>query len=254
MQKKLKNATNDTKRFFYSPITEDNIFISGQEAKHISRVLRLTIGDKLEFFDGNGTLAQGEIAEISKNEIEIAITSTEYFPKNKAQCPIIIAASVAKKDRFEWLISKCTELGVDQIYPAICERTVKQPGNEDKLLERYQSLAISAAKQSHNLYLPEIHKPMTIDDIITDVAGKYPEANIIIGSPANTACTITEGISYDKANIAFVGPEGGFTDDEIERLKDSGAKEIKMTNTILRIETAAIAFASVLCTLRDSHD
>ncbi len=253
MKKTAKNSTKGTKRFFYSPITEGLLSIDGQEAKHIARVLRLDIGDNVEFFDGKGSLAKGKIASINKSSVDIEIEQIVSQNRSHPECPITIAASVAKSDRFEWLISKCTELGVNKLYPTLCERTVKQPGNQKKLADRYHNLTVSAGKQSLNLHLPEITAPLSLEDTIKDIKEIYPEANLLIGSPAPQAGRITEAFKPDNANIAFVGPEGGFTDQETELLKSHGAIEVRMTETILRIETAAIAFASILCTLRDSQ-
>lgn len=254
MEKIAKNCIKGTKRFFYSPITEGLMTIEGQEAKHMLRVLRLNIGEKVEFFDGQGTLAYGTITDTGKSSLDIDIENVSQIEPNHPQCPVIIAASVAKSDRFEWLISKCTELGVNKVYPMTCERTVKQPGNAKKLAERYHNLVVAAGKQSLNLHLPEIAQPLSIADIINETHAKYPNANLLIGSPDDSAGKIIDTFSPAVANIAFIGPEGGFTDQEIELLKAVGAKEVRMTQTILRIETAAIAFASILCTMRDSME
>ncbi|MBN2841971.1 MAG: 16S rRNA (uracil(1498)-N(3))-methyltransferase [Sedimentisphaerales bacterium] len=248
-----KNRIKDRKRFYYSPITSDTIIIEDQEAKHISRVLRMEIGDQIEFFDGHGTLAQGKIVDISKGSVEVRLENIEKVCPYNAQCPIIIAASVAKSDRFEWLVSKCTELGVTKIYPLLCERTVKQPGNEKKTLERYENIIVQAGKQSHNLHLPEIFTPVNPEELLDIIKKDYPLANLLIGSPEPQAGNITQTFKSDRPNIAFIGPEGGFTDDEIELFKTAGAIEVRMTDSILRIETAAIAFAAILCTLRDSE-
>ena len=251
MEKTAKNCTKGTKWFHFSPITSDSITIDGPEFKHITKVMRLNAGDHIQIFDGNGTIASGNIVEISKHSALVQPENIEVIPNPNSQSPIIIAASIAKKDRFEWLISKCTELGVDHIYPVIFDRTVKQPGNEKKLLERYRTIALNAAKQCQRLYLPEIESPATLAQTLANIKNQYSDTQFMIGSLDNTAEKIDKCFSKGSPTAALIGPEGGMTDDEINYLESQGAHPIRLTSTILRIETAAIAFGSILCTLRD---
>ncbi len=252
MEKTAKNCIKGTKWFHFCPITSNVIEIEGPEFKHITKVMRLNLEDYVQIFDGSGTIAAGKITEITKNSVKILPENIETLPDTNAQSPIIIAASVAKKDRFEWLISKCTELGVDHIYPVIFERTVKQPGNEKKLIERYKTLALNAAKQCQRLYLPIIDSPATLAQTINKIKDKHPNALLITGSLDDSADSISKTFQTDTPIAALVGPEGGMTPDEINFLETVGSSPVKLTDSILRIETAAIAFASILCTLRDS--
>ena len=253
MEKIAKNCIKGNKWFYFSPITSDIITVEGPEFKHITKVMRLNLEDCVQIFDGKGTIASGKITEITKNSVMILPESIETIPNPNTQRPIIIAASVAKKDRFEWLISKCTELGVDHIYPVIFERTVKQPGNEKKLLERYNTLALNAAKQCQRLYLPKIASPATLAQTLAKINENYHDPAFLTGSLDCSADSIDKCFQADSPLVALIGPEGGMTSDEINYLENNGSKPVKLTRTILRIETAAIAFASILCTLRDSR-
>ena len=253
MKKTAKNCINGTKWFYYSPITSDIVSIEGPEFKHITKVMRLNVDDYVKLFDGNGTAASGKIIEITKNSVQIQPENIEILSNPNDQGPIIIAASVAKKDRFEWLISKCTELGVDHIFPVIFERTVKQPGNEKKLLERYNLLALNAAKQCQRLFLPKIDSPATLEQTLDKIRKNYSNTTLLTGSLDNNAEKIDKAYQANTPFAALIGPEGGMTNDEINYLENNGSMPVKLTSTILRIETAAIAFASILCTMRDNN-
>ena len=131
-------------RFYCRPITQPITELTGFEAHHACSVLRHKPGDILELFDGSGTLALAEIQTIFPRKITLAIQTIQTLPRpNRSQ--VVIACSLAKGERFDWLISKCTELGVDRICPVRFERTVKLARGE-KVTERFLKLAIAAAR------------------------------------------------------------------------------------------------------------
>ena len=166
--------------------------------------------------------------------------------KSKKQ-NIAIATSIAKGERFDWLIAKCTELGVNRIIPAIFERTVKQPKNH-KIIGRWNNIAISSCKQCKRLFLPAIEKPISLDEVLNDNENQL----LLIGSLDKNAQPLIKMDFQNNDIVAFVGPEGGLTDDEIKLLLDNNAKPVKLTDTVLRIDTAAVAFASILTARRDA--
>ena len=231
-------------RFYYSPIKNKTIEIIGPEAHHLTGVRRLKPGTIVELFDGDGTLAQAEIIIASPRKVTVKTLEIQHISPS-TNTRIIIAASIAKGERFDWLVSKCTELGADQIFPVIYHRTVKQLSNP-KIAERYQNLAISAAKQCNRLFLPQIEPPAHLSDVIENIK-KTGETQLLTGSLNDKAQTL---IKYDwpanKNIAAFVGPEGGFTEQEETLLREQGSREIRLTSNILRTETAAIAFATIL--------
>ena len=122
-------------RFYCENITEPVCQLDGTEARHIAKVMRAKVGDKFELFDGKGRLAESAVEELAGKKVLLKVLRiTEISPRSEKR--ITIAASVAKGERFDWLISKCTELGVDKLVPVIFERTVKQPKNE-KIVGRW---------------------------------------------------------------------------------------------------------------------
>jgi 16S rRNA (uracil1498-N3)-methyltransferase len=236
-------------RFYSNPIVKPTTELIGSEAHHLISVLRLRPGDKVELFDGAGTIGVAAIAEIIKRKVTLRIEELHRYPP-RTTGRIIIAPGIAKGQRFDWLIEKCTELRTDRISPVIFERGVKRAANP-KILERWQNLVISAAKQSRRIFLTKIDAPAPLCDVLEMLKKEYPGIELIVGSLTPDAAPLT-GHLIEQADVAtFIGPEGGLTEDEQTLLKGQGAKFVRLTETVLRTETAAIAFASVLYALRD---
>jgi 16S rRNA (uracil1498-N3)-methyltransferase len=235
------------RRFFCDSIHRDTgTILTDVQFRHLTKVLRLKIGDSVELFDGKGILAQAIIEKIEKSQAVLTIKSIENHPKPTQQ-RIIIASSIAKGDRFELLVAKCTELGADRIVPVIFERTVKQSLQHRRL----ETIALESTKQCQRLFLPQIDLPTALPQTIEKLQSDYPSAKIIFGSLAQSAESI---INFDFGKndiIAFIGPEGGMTEIEENMLKKINACPVSLTDTILRIETAAIAFAAVLTSARN---
>jgi len=236
-------------RFYCDPITRPTVKMAGPEAHHLASVLRLKAGEKVELFDGAGTLATAAVAEIVKRKVTLQIEQIQRYPP-RSSGRIIIAPGISKGQRFDWLIEKCTELRTDRISPVIFERGVKQAANP-KIIERWMNIAISAAKQSRRLFLPKIDLPMPLADVLVKLRKEYPGCKLLAGGLSPDAVPIGSEPFGQNDVAAFVGPEGGFTEAEQTLLKDKGVQFIRLTDTVLRTETAALAFASVLCALRD---
>jgi 16S rRNA (uracil1498-N3)-methyltransferase len=131
----------------------------------------------------------------------------------------------------------------------IFERTVRQPANP-KALDRWMNLAISAAKQCKRLFLPQIDPPMNLQDCIESIKKDSPNCWLLAGGVSGD-CVPLAGQSFGEDDVAaFIGPEGGITENEETLLKNKGVKFVRLAETILRTETAAIAFASVLTAQR----
>ena len=231
-------------RLYCEKIERGAVVVCGDEAHHLAKVLRSRVGDTVDLFDGNGITAAGSISKIGRDKVEISVSSLEtHTPREAGR--VIICASVAKGERYDWLVGKCTELGVDRICPVLFERTVKQASGHS--VERYNKLALASAKQCGRLFLPQIDVPAKLSECLSRLSQEYPNARMLFGSTSEKAGTIFEQIQDVRDYIAFIGPEGGLTADEEETLRGHGAAGVGLTETILRIETAAVAFASILC-------
>jgi len=238
----------DLFRFYCNPITKPSVELSGPEAHHLSSVRRLSVSDKVELFDGAGTIATATIKSSSNKKVSLLIDEMKVLPRPSGT-QIVIALSIAKGSRFDWVIEKCTELGVDRISPVIFERTVKQPKNPN-ITGRWNNLAIAAAKQSRRVFLPLIDKPAALTDVIKVLKKDFPQGQFLLGSPsAEVPFLINQPLTCNSV-VALVGPEGGLTEQEQTFLKDNGVRFVRFADTILRIETAAVAFASILTAQR----
>ena len=236
-------------RFFCEDIKKPVSELSGAEAHHLVSVLRLKAGGRVELFDGMGTLSEALIREIDKRKVTLEIECLQKTePINLRR--IIIAVSIPKAERFDRLISKCTELGVDRIVPVLFERTVKRSAGSEGMA-RFKRIAVSACKQSGRIFLPKIDKPNNFENVLEALKADHPSAKILVGELGTESIPLT-GLSIgDEDIVAFVGPEGGFVEEEKNLLKNCGAVPVSLTNTVLRIETAALAFASILACVRN---
>jgi 16S rRNA (uracil1498-N3)-methyltransferase len=238
----------DLIRFYCKPITKPSVELSGPEAHHLSTVRRLTAGDKVELFDGAGTVAVATIAATANKRVSLLVDEIKILPKPNQQ-QIVIAASIAKGDRFDWMIEKCTELGVGRISPVIFERTIRQPRNPN-ITRRWNSLAIAAAKQSGRAFLPQIDNTAALADVMKVLKRDFPQGEFLLGSPSADVPLLIDQPLTSNGVIVFIGPEGGLTEQEQAFLKDNGVQSVRLADSILRIETAAVAAASVLVAQR----
>lgn len=237
-------------RFYCEHITRPRTEISGAEANHIVSVMRAKKGDAVELFDGKGVLALARIEQIGSKKVVCRIESLQK--KDKPKRPqIIIATSIPKGERFDWLITECTRLGVDRIVPVIFERTVKQSKNP-KAKERWNNQIIAAAKQCRRIFLPMIDSPASFKDSIEILKTDYPDGLFLTGSCEEKSESISNLDSANRNIIVFVGPEGGISPDEEQLLKHSGAITVRINENILRVETAALAFVSILAARLDA--
>ena len=235
-------------RFFIRPINTGAVELTGQEAHHLSAVRRLGPGDRISLFDGEGGMASATIERVSSASVQLHIESVTKS-KKRSVGHIVLAASMAKGERFDWLVSRCTELGVDRICPVFFERTVKRPRSAN-LVRRYERLAIEAAKQCGRLYLPRIDPADELPEVIDSLKLEYPQAVWLMGSLETEATSLVALDWSGRDVVVFVGPEGGFSSDELSRLMDRQVRQVKLTETTLRVETAAVAFCSILSTQR----
>ena len=239
-------------RFYCANLKGSAAELMGPEAHHAASVKRLSAGDKVELFDGHGKLAKALITSVSRKKTQLRIEHLTTA-KKRDHSRIVIAASVAKGQRFDWLIGKCTELGIDRVVPIIFDRTVKQPKNA-KIVERWENLAISACKQCRSLWIPKIDPPTKLAAALEMLNKDYPKAKILFGSLTSRKNSIAKLDTADNDIIAFTGPEGGLTRQEEKFMADSGAKPLTITKNVLRAETAAIVIAAILAAKRDATD
>jgi len=236
-------------RFYCKSIKTGLVELSPDQAHHLANVLRLVAGDNVELFDGRGTVAQASITEIKRKIVKLDVQDIQIRP-TRTTGRVVIAASVPKGHRLDLLVTKSTELGVDHIAMVAFERTVKL-AKGSSVLARYNKLALAATKQCGRIFLPKITGPNDVQQTLALLKKDYPDAHLIFGALNPQVESIVELARDGKDIVALIGPEGGLTHEEENLLKSAGASEVRLTDTTLRIETAAVAFAAILCANRD---
>jgi 16S rRNA (uracil1498-N3)-methyltransferase len=235
------------------------------EIHHIKDVLRLKKGSLIQIFNAKSEEAQVVIEQINKEAIGVSVKTVKQ--NEEARAKIILACAPPKKGKFEFIIEKCTELGVDEIIPLKTKRT-EVIFKEDRMLaklSRFEAVAVNAAKQSQRPKVPRIYPMMTILEVfkmldpktlmiipslngqlphIVEVLNKYvsfPNAsvgNLVSGPPIKT-------FGGDSI-VIFIGPEGDFTPDEVELAIKHGCIPVSLGDTVLKVETAAIAAVALV--------
>lgn len=221
---------------FYSnyKATDKYIVMNEIDSKHISRSFRKKIGDNIRVTNGLGCLCNAEIIERGK-KIKVKIKSIEKF--EAPNLSIHIAISPLKNiSRFEWFVEKATELGISQITPIVCEHSEKKKVNT----ERLERILISSLKQSNQFFKPKINSINTFENFILNSEDQLLMANL------KTSNKLSEKL-FTKPNICLmIGPEGGFSESEINLAKKQDIKEVTLGNSRLRSETAAIYGMSII--------
>jgi 16S rRNA (uracil1498-N3)-methyltransferase len=235
---------------FSTDLHDDILRLDEFEAHHVRHVLRMAAGDTVELFDGRGTTAQAVIEKADRKTVEVRILRRDQRPPRQTG-RIILAVSMAKGQRFETLIEQGTELGVDHFVPVLFQRTVKQAAG-NSAVQRYHKIAVAAAKQCGRVFLPKIDPAEGFEDALERLTTEYPNAKMIFGGFSSEATPLLPWSIENRDTVAIVGPEGGLADQEQQILIRAGVREVKICQTTLRIETAALALAAILCAKRDS--
>ena len=232
---------------FYCESIDTESFLDPVESGHLCRVLRAKKGTPLELFDGRGTLAEGIVERVDKKRTTVRVQKIVCTPVATTG-RIILAVSFAKGQRFDWLVEKCTELGVDHIAAVQFKRTVKLGKNT--AIERYRKISIVAAKQSKRLFLPKITGPEKFPATLNSLISQYPQGLLLYGDPKGTPPSDLSAIKDGRDCIIAIGPEGGLCENELTLLAASNASGVMINRNILRIETAAAAFCATIAAAR----
>lgn len=235
-------------RFFAKPedIKGNLASISGDEAHHILDVMRLKKGDSITAFDGEGREYEGIIRDTEKKKVTIEIKNTRKVVED-GKVKITLAQSISKGDKTDFIIEKAVELGASEIIPLITERTIVRFDSRKEAAKnkRWSNIALSASKQCGRLKIPQVH-PVTDFNSALNSVKNYNLALMAC------LCKDTMGIKEvlrdfkEGSVIVFIGPEGDFTEEEINRARNAGCRLISLGPRVLRVETAALNILSIL--------
>ncbi len=223
--------------------------IGGTDYNHIKNVLRMTVGDRF-LISENGESNLCEIKEITENEI-IAFIIEENYIDTSLDINVYLFQGLPKADKLELIIQKCVELGVSGIIPVEMEHCVVKLDEKKKRnkTERWQAISESAAKQSKRSFVPKIYEPVPFNAVLENIEKLdlflVPfEAKNGMKDTKNALLKLKKGMNVG----VLIGPEGGFSSKEIDKLKEKRCEIISLGKRILRTETAAIC-AVAMCML-----
>ncbi len=223
---------------FYIPdLTSDLINLPEEESRHAVKSLRMRMNDNLLLTNGNGTMAEAIIVEINSKGTIIKVSQRYQLPKPMYELHIVLSP-LQHADRLEWFIEKAVEMGVQQITPVICQRTENKKIN----MERLSKISIAALKQSRQAYLPVINPVTSFADFIKN--NTFVNKGICVCMGHRSTLKQWLDTSTENRFVVLIGPEGDFTQEEIELALSYQYAPLSLGNSTLRSETAALFVAS----------
>ena len=228
-------------QLFYDPTLEPGskeCVFSREESKHIMRVLRKKVGDPVHITNGRGYIFSGEISDPSLNGCKVVMTGREKTVPPMHRLHLAVAPT-KNNDRYEWFLEKATEIGIDDITPIICDHS------ERKIIKkpRLEKVIQSAMKQSLRTYLPRLNEAISLREFLEK---EHAGLKFIAHCQEGEKVELKRRIAPDKDILILVGPEGDFSDEEIELAYEKGFIPVSLGEYRLRTETAAILACSTV--------
>ena len=219
--------------------------ITGADAAHIAKALRMRAGETLTLCDGRGTDYACEIAGFDNGDVLLSILSTAPS-RTEPSLHVTLYQGYPKGDKLEWIIQKAVELGAAEIVPVVTARSVarpeENPAKAGRKQERWQKIAAEAAGQCGRGVLPAVSAPLAFRELLIRLEGE-PAVVFYEGGGESLSALVTPGCS--RLSV-IIGPEGGFAPEEIDALREAGARVATLGPRILRCETAPLAALSIL--------
>lgn len=232
-------------RFFVPPHWLDGQQATLQDgvAHQIRTVLRMKEGHQLVLLDNEGWAYDGVITAVSRHEVQVEIVD-KWAAGGETAVSVTLYQSLLKRDNFEWVLQKGCELGVKRFVPLLSERTVVSA--KGVKLERWQRIVTEAAEQCRRGRVPTVDSPMRLTKAIAETAPCRLMA-WVGATPTESSQVAWQEIVAGQSDVAlFIGPEGGFSDDEVALAREQGMHPISLGPRTLRAETAAITAVTLL--------
>ncbi len=237
-------------------INSHKAIFTGDEFRHQISVLRRRVGAQIDFLDGRGKSCQGRITAVDnlKKELQVEITKSETFPQ---PLPLQLLVALPKSGKLDAIIQKAVELGVSRITPLLTSRTVVRIGSQEKIEKKYrhwQHVAVASLKQSGNPYLPQIDCPTALTDLDENYKDETFFVDKIVFHPrAPDALAVKEwNLKKDAATRLVLGPEGGFSENEIDFLRSRNYMVASLGKRIMRLETAVVSALTIVQFLKNN--
>jgi 16S rRNA (uracil1498-N3)-methyltransferase len=211
------------------------ITVTGDEHHHIARVLRARPGDAITLFDGAGAEVEARIVRVGREETELVAAGPAEAGGPGEGTPLVLLTAVPRGGRMDFLVQKCSELGVSRIVPLLADRSVARP--EPGRSGRWEKIAREAARQCGRADVPVVSAPATLAAALA--APDLPERRLIL-STDGAGQPLRALLAGPAPTALLVGPEGGFTAAEVDAARSAGFVPVSLGSRILRVETAAI--------------
>lgn len=233
-------------KLFVENINDEKIILDGESARHIAKSLRMRVGDVICVTDGGGDDYGCQIEEITKDEVVLKVCYKQAC-ESEPSCRVTIYQGVPKSSKMEDIIQKCVELGVCKIVPTLTKRCVSRPDDKaaGKKNQRYQKIALEAAQQSGRGIVPKIENMKTLRQAIDE-----DESDVKIVFYEGGGEKLADIVKLDTESVSvFIGPEGGFEQEEVEQIEASGGVRATLGKRILRTQTAPVAALTAIMLL-----
>ena len=236
-------------RFFVPQLYNEEMYIEGVDARHISKVLRMQPGDKLQIVSDDGVSAMAEITAIASERVSVRCLE-KLAESHEPRVRLVLAQGLAKGEKMDFIIQKAVEMGAYSVIPVAMEHSVVRldGAKAAKKVERWQKIAESAAKQSKRDIIPKVQPVQSMAEMLA--SGDY-ETKIIAYEcedrlSLKAALKAAEAAGGIKELLLIIGPEGGISEGELELARQAGAVPVSLGRRILRAETAGLVAISAI--------
>ncbi len=220
------------------PGKDKEVVLSGSEARHATGARRLEVGSRVCLFDGNGLVAVARIQTLGNRGRNPVLLLEEVARQSRPQVEWHLASALPKGDRQGVMLDMLTQLGVSSFTPLHCEYSVVK--TSEKSLARFQRIVIESCKQSRRAFVPEIRSAVAPLELVINSQATVWFAHPGGNSPVQLA-QLVQDTDKSRSLTIMIGPEGGFSEHEVQVMQDRGAGMVSLGEAILRTETAAVA-------------
>ena len=233
-------------RFFIPQLYNEEMTITGVDAKHIGKVLRMQPGDKLQIVSDDGVSALAEVASITESTVTVCCLE-KLAESHEPAVKIILAQGLAKGEKMDFIIQKAVELGAYSVVPVAMEHSVVRldGAKADKKVERWQKIAEAAAKQSKRDIIPEVQPVQTVKEMLANNDCKTKIIAYECEDRMSLKTALREAGQMEDL-LLIIGPEGGISEGELTKAREAGAVPVSLGRRILRAETAGLVAMSAI--------
>jgi 16S rRNA (uracil1498-N3)-methyltransferase len=230
-------------RFYFEEKIGDRtiLTLSHPDVIHqLRRVFKFRQGDEIILFDNSGYEFYSKIITLEKDACVIQViqkNNSSFNPKKN----LTLVQSIVKKDNFEWILEKGTELGISNFFPIVSQRSEKKDLN----IKRLRKILKEASEQSGRTILPEIQEPASLESVVEKILVDEDTAMIVLDPGESNSLSLKLSEIEEKKIYLFIGPEGGWTNPELNFLTQKGARVFTLGKQVLRAETAAIVASGI---------